>query len=77
MTRAEQRLLGGRHPGRHTMCGCGGLVVEDQVALANLIGESPPDAGFAVDVVYRGAAAPDTTTSTRGRPRPRPAARAR
>jgi DNA-binding response OmpR family regulator len=40
------------------------LVVEDHVALASPIGESPRDAGFAVDVVYHGAAAPDSTTST-------------
>src|SRR6266496_3001532 len=33
------------------------LVVEDHVALANRIGEGLRDAGFAVDVVYDGAAA--------------------
>jgi DNA-binding response OmpR family regulator len=40
------------------------LVVEDLVALANRIGEGLRDAGFAVDVVYEGAAALDATTST-------------
>ena len=40
------------------------LVVEDHVALANRIGEGLRDAGFAVDVVYDGAAAMDSTTST-------------
>jgi DNA-binding response OmpR family regulator len=40
------------------------LVVEDHVALANRIGEGLRDAGFAVDVVYDGAAALDCTTST-------------
>jgi CheY-like chemotaxis protein len=39
------------------------LVVEDHGALANRIGEGLRDAGFAVDVVYDGAAAPDNTTS--------------
>jgi DNA-binding response OmpR family regulator len=40
------------------------LVVEDHVALANRIGEGLRDVGFAVDVVYDGAAALDSTTST-------------
>src|SRR4029077_21016935 len=40
------------------------LVVEDHVALANRIGEGLRDAGFAVDVVYDGAAALDSTAST-------------
>src|SRR5258707_2260188 len=40
------------------------LVVEDHVALANRIGEGLRDAGFAVDVVYDGAAALQTTAST-------------
>ncbi|HEY4747356.1 MAG TPA: response regulator, partial [Steroidobacteraceae bacterium] len=40
------------------------LVVEDHVALANRIGEGLRDAGFAVDVVYDGAAALESTTST-------------
>ena len=40
------------------------LVVEDHVALANRIGEGLRDAGFAVDVVYDGAAALQSTTST-------------
>src|SRR5215472_6196499 len=40
------------------------LVVEDHVALANRIGEGLRDAGFAVDVVYDGAAALETTIST-------------
>jgi DNA-binding response OmpR family regulator len=40
------------------------LVVEDHVALANRIGEGLLDAGFAVDVVYDGAAALENTTST-------------
>jgi len=40
------------------------LVVEDHVALANRIGEGLRDAGFAVDVVYDGAAALDSTIST-------------
>jgi DNA-binding response OmpR family regulator len=40
------------------------LVVEDQVALADRIGEGLRDAGFAVDVVYDGAAALESTTST-------------
>jgi DNA-binding response OmpR family regulator len=40
------------------------LVVEDHVALANRIGEGLRDAGFAVDVVYDGATALDSTTST-------------
>src|SRR4029077_18970364 len=40
------------------------LVVEDHVALANRIGEGLRDAGFAVDVVYDGAAALLSTTST-------------
>ncbi len=39
------------------------LVVEDHVALANRIGEGLRDAGFAVDVVYDGAAALGSTTS--------------
>src|SRR5436853_3304 len=38
------------------------LVVEDHVALANRIGEGLRDAGFAVDVVYDGAAALESTT---------------
>ena len=40
------------------------LVVEDHVALANRIGEGLRDAGFAVDVVYDGAAALHSTTRT-------------
>jgi DNA-binding response OmpR family regulator len=40
------------------------LVVEDHVALANRIGEGLRDAGFAVDVVYDGAAAVQSTTRT-------------
>ena len=40
------------------------LVVEDHVALANRIGEGLRDAGFAVDVVYDGAAALESTIST-------------
>ena len=40
------------------------LVVEDHVALANRIGEGLRDAGFAVDVVYDGAAALERTAST-------------
>lgn len=40
------------------------LVVEDHVVLANRIGEGLRDAGFAVDVVYDGAAALQSTTST-------------
>jgi DNA-binding response OmpR family regulator len=40
------------------------LVVEDHVALANRIGEGLRDAGFAVDVVYDGAAALESTMST-------------
>ena len=40
------------------------LVVEDHVALANRIGEGLRDAGFAVDVVYEGAAALESTAST-------------
>jgi DNA-binding response OmpR family regulator len=40
------------------------LVVEDHVALANRIGEGLRDAGFAVDVVYDGGAALESTTST-------------
>jgi DNA-binding response OmpR family regulator len=40
------------------------LVVEDHVALANRIGEGLRDAGFAVDVVYDGAAALEATAST-------------
>ena len=40
------------------------LVVEDHVALANRIGEGLRDAGFAVDVVYDGAAALENTAST-------------
>ena len=39
------------------------LVVEDHVVLANRIGEGLRDAGFAVDVVYDGAAALQSTTS--------------
>ncbi|MGH2881446.1 MAG: response regulator transcription factor [Solirubrobacteraceae bacterium] len=38
------------------------LVVEDHVVLANRIGEGLRDAGFAVDVVYDGAAALQSTT---------------
>lgn len=38
------------------------LVVEDHVALANRIGEGLRDAGFAVDVVYDGAAAQQSTS---------------
>ena len=40
------------------------LVVEDHVALANRIGEGLRDAGFAVDVVYDGAAALGRATTT-------------
>jgi DNA-binding response OmpR family regulator len=40
------------------------LVVEDHVALADRIGEGLRDAGFAVDVVYDGEAALQSTTST-------------
>jgi DNA-binding response OmpR family regulator len=40
------------------------LVVEDHVGLANRIGEGLRDAGFAVDVVYDGAAALQSTTIT-------------
>ena len=40
------------------------LVVEDHVALANRIGEGLRDAGFAVDVVYDGGAALQSTAST-------------
>jgi DNA-binding response OmpR family regulator len=40
------------------------LVVEDHVVLANRIGEGLRDAGFAVDVVYDGAAALQSTTNT-------------
>jgi len=40
------------------------LVVEDHVALANRIGEGLRDAGMAVDIVYNGAAALETTAST-------------
>jgi DNA-binding response OmpR family regulator len=40
------------------------LVAEDHVVLANRIGEGLRDAGFAVDVVYDGAAALQSTTST-------------
>src|SRR6516225_12243389 len=40
------------------------LVVEDHVALANRIGEGLRDAGLAVDVVYDGAAALESTAST-------------
>jgi DNA-binding response OmpR family regulator len=40
------------------------LVVEDHVALANRIGEGLRDAGFAVDVVYDGGAALQSTTGT-------------
>jgi DNA-binding response OmpR family regulator len=40
------------------------LVVEDHVTLANRIGEGLRDAGFAVDVVYDGATALDSTAST-------------
>src|ERR1700684_800246 len=40
------------------------LVVEDHAALAERIGEGRREAGFAVDVVYDGAAALESTTST-------------
>jgi DNA-binding response OmpR family regulator len=40
------------------------LFVEDHVALANRIGEGLRDAGFAVDVVYDGAADLENTAST-------------
>jgi DNA-binding response OmpR family regulator len=40
------------------------LVVEDHVALADRIGEGLRDAGFAVDVVYDGADAVQSTTRT-------------
>src|SRR5580700_9218360 len=40
------------------------LVVEDHVALANRIGEGLRDAGFAVDVVYDGATALESTAIT-------------
>src|ERR1700681_4884674 len=40
------------------------LVAEDHVALANRISEGLRDAGFAVDVVYDGAAALESTTTT-------------
>lgn len=40
------------------------LVVEDHIALANRIGEGLRDAGFAVDVVYDGAAALESAAGT-------------
>jgi DNA-binding response OmpR family regulator len=40
------------------------LVVEDHVVLANRIGEGLRDAGFAVEVVYDGAAALESATNT-------------
>ncbi len=40
------------------------LAVEDHVALASRVGEGLRDAGFAVDVVYDGAAALQSTVST-------------
>jgi len=40
------------------------LVAEDHVALADRIGEGLRDAGFAVDVVYDGAAAQEAAAST-------------
>src|SRR5436305_7880491 len=40
------------------------LVVEDHVAMANRLGEALRDAGFAVDVVYDGAAAIESTTGS-------------
>ena len=40
------------------------LVVEDHVTLANRIGEGLRDAGFAVDVVYDGAAALENSAAT-------------
>ena len=40
------------------------LVVEDHMALAKRIGQGLRNAGFAVDVVYDGAAALESTTST-------------
>jgi DNA-binding response OmpR family regulator len=40
------------------------LVVEDHVALANRVGEGLRDAGFAVDVVYDGAAALQSCSTT-------------
>src|SRR6201987_3244558 len=40
------------------------LVVEDHVVLANRIGEGLRDAGFAVDVVFDGAAALQSTACT-------------
>ena len=40
------------------------LVVEDHLVLANRIGEGLDKAGFAVDVVYDGAAALESTAST-------------
>jgi CheY-like chemotaxis protein len=40
------------------------LVVEDHVALANRIAEGLRDAGFAVDVVYDGAAALESAAIT-------------
>ena len=40
------------------------LVVEDHVALANRISEGLRNAGFAVNVVYDGAAALESTAST-------------
>ncbi|HTW18678.1 MAG TPA: response regulator transcription factor [Mycobacteriales bacterium] len=40
------------------------LVVEDHIALANRIGEGLRDAGFAVDVVYDGALALQSTNET-------------
>ena len=64
MTRAEQRLLGGCHPRRAHNVYVRVLVVEDHVALANRIGQGLRNAGFAVDVVYDGAAALDSTAST-------------
>jgi DNA-binding response OmpR family regulator len=39
------------------------LVVEDHLALADRVGEGLRDAGFAVDVVYDGAAALESTAS--------------
>jgi DNA-binding response OmpR family regulator len=64
MTGAEQRLLCGcqsplAHTGQVPV-----LVVEDYVALADRIGEGLRDAGFAVDVVHDGEAAPEATAST-------------
>ena len=57
---AVRRMSSGQRQNVHVRV----LVVEDHLVLANRIGEGLDKAGFAVDVVYDGAAALESTAST-------------